>query len=368
MTTGVGPAEPGLSSPAADVEDRGRPSAGRRVWSAVGFKNIGAIWVWVAIIVLFSILAPDTFPTLATVKSTINQNALSGMVALAVVIPLAAGVFDLSFGGGIALTNCLAAWLIVHQGVPVGLAILLTVLSGVAIGLVNAFVVVVLRVESFIATLATGSLLSATVIMVSNSQAIVGNELTHGFFSDLSVENVGGITVPAIAMFAVAIVVWIFLEHTVTGRRCFATGFNMDAARLVGLKTRRLQAMGLIVSGTVVGVIGVLLCSSLQSGSPDAGPSYLLSALTATFLGSTQFKGGRFNAWGTLVAVLVLGTGSTGLLLIGAPAWASQMFTGTVLIFALALAAFERGSSGRWGRRRQRRRTAEHAVEQASPT
>jgi ribose/xylose/arabinose/galactoside ABC-type transport system permease subunit len=322
-----------------DQDPRSQASTGQKIWRAISFKNIGAIWVWVAICVLFSILAPDTFPTIDTVKTVINQNAFPGLLALAILIPLTTQVFDLSLGGGIAFLNVFVAWLMVKQGVAPGLAIALTVLAGLMVGVLNSIVVVGLRVESFIATLATGSLLTAGALMLTE-ESIIGTPLSTGFFTNMSVNGVAGITYPGLLMFATAFVMWVFLEHTATGRRCFATGFNRDAARLVGIRTRRLQMTGLLVS-------------NFQSGSPTLGPEYLLASITAAFLGSTQFKGGRFNAWGTLVAVLVLGTGSTGLILAGAPTLAPQMFTGSVLIFALALASFERGTAFSWLRLRR---------------
>jgi ribose transport system permease protein len=144
--------------------------------------------------------------------------------------------------------------------------------------------------------------------------------------------------------------------YTVVGRRIYATGFNEGGARLAGIRTNRLQFMSLVVSGLVAGIAGVLLASQVSSGSPDIGPPYLLDAFAAAFLGATQF-GGRFNAWGTVIAVLLLGTGKTGLVLVGAEPWAQSMFSGVVLLSALALTNLERTLESRtWVRARRRRR------------
>jgi ribose transport system permease protein len=156
-------------------------------------------------------------------------------------------------------------------------------------------------------------------------------------------------------MLLVAVAVWYLLNYTVTGRRIYATGFNQDGARLTGIKTKRLRYMTLVVSGTVAGIAGVLLASQVSSGSPEIGPPYLLDAFAAAFLGATQF-GGRFNAWGTVVAVLLLGTGKTGLVLVEAPAWAPSMFSGFVLLLALILTNVERSRDARgWLMERIRR-------------
>jgi ribose transport system permease protein len=120
----------------------------------------------------------------------------------------------------------------------------------------------------------------------------------------------------------------------VTGRRIYATGFNATGSRLAGIHTNKLRFATLVVSGLVAGIAGVLLASQVNSGSPGIGPPYLLTAFAAAFLGATQF-GGRFNAPGTVLAVVLLGTGNTGLTLVGAPVWAPDMFSGIVLLLAL---------------------------------
>lgn len=325
-----------------------RPAHRSSSWTKhLSFKRLGAVYVWIVIIIIFSFWAPDTFPKWVTVQSVLNQNAIPGLVALAVVVPLSAGVFDLSVGSGIGLCNIVVAWLLVNEGVSIPLAILLTVLFGIVIGLVNAAVVVGARVDSFIATLATGSLMTAATSLLSKDQSILGNQL-NGTFSDLATASEAGIAIPAFLFIAVAIVLWYFLNYTVSGRRMYAVGFNERAARLSGVKTRRLRFASLLVSGIVVGIGGVLLTSQVSAGSPDIGPPYLLNAFAAAFLGATQLEG-RFNAWGTVVAVLLLGTGDTGLNLVAAPTWVPSMFSGVVLLAALVLTQVE-GSAGSSGR------------------
>jgi len=314
--------------------------------SALGFRNIGVIYVWLVIILIFSLWAPDTFPTWATVQSVLNQNAIAGLMALALIVPLSAQIFDLSIGNAMGLCNVIVAWLLVDQGMPIGLAIGLTLLAGILIGLFNATIVVGARIDSFIGTLATGALMAAVTAIVCNEQTIVGPALGGDFSKLATTSVVHGIAVPVFLMLLVAIVVWYLLNYTVTGRRIYATGFNQDGARLTGIRTKRLRYVSLVVSGTVAGIAGVLLASQVSSGSPGIGPPYLLDAFAAAFLGATQF-GGRFNAWGTVVAVLLLGTGKTGLVLVEAPAWAPSMFSGVVLLLALILTNVEQSRDAR---------------------
>lgn len=303
-------------------------------------RNIGAVYVLFAIVVVFSFWAPDTFPTWQTAKSVLNQNAIAGLVALALVVPLSARVFDLSVGSAMGLCNVIAAWLLVDQGLPVWVAVVFTILAGLVIGLVNTMVVVGWKIDSFIATLATGSLMAAGVSLLTKDRAIIGEELL-GDFSKLATSDLFGIQVPVFLMLLVAAGVWVFLNYTPTGRRVYSTGFNEEASRLTGIRTRRIRGASLVVASVVAAIAGLLLTSQVSSGSPNIGPPYLLDAFAAAFLGATQF-GGRFNAWGTVIAVLLLGTGKTGLLLVGAPTWAPSMFAGVVLLLALGATGLER--------------------------
>jgi ribose transport system permease protein len=334
------------------------------------FQNIGVIYVWIAIIIVFWITSGSDFLSVATFKSILNENAVSAIVALAVIAPLSAQTFDLSIGYIVALTGVICSYLLVNKGIPVLPAVLISVAAGVVMGIVNAIVVVGLRIDSFIATLATGALMSAaTGIMTSNGQSVVGPQLS-GSFAHIGNSSIGGVTLPVFYALAIAFLLWILLELTVTGRRLQAVGFSTNAARLAGIKVDKLRVGGLLLSGTIGAVAGVTLTSQLAAGTPSVGPTYLLNAFTAAFLGATQFKAGRFNAWGTLVAVLMLGTGTTGLVIVGAAPWVSDMFTGVVLIAALATSNLERAQQVRaWAKARRESRgsgpSAHHTEPQA---
>jgi ribose transport system permease protein len=317
------------------------PGSGRSAWRKhLGFGNIGVVYVEIGLIIIFSIWAPHTFPTITTVKTVLNQNAIAGLIALSLVVPLSARVFDLSVGSAMGLSNVLVAWLLVSKGVSLVPAIGLTILAGFAIGLFNAAVVVGAGIDSFIATLATGSLMDAVISLITNNLAITGNKL-NGSFGNLATSSVGGIQLPVILMLIVAVILWFILKYTVVGRRLYAVGFNDRGAKLAGIRTGRIRFTSLIVSAVVAAIAGVLLASQVSSGSPGIGPPYLLNAFAAAFLGATQF-GGRFNAWGTVLAVILLGTGTTGLVLVGAQPWAQSMFSGVVLLTALATTNLER--------------------------
>ncbi|MCE0767611.1 ABC transporter permease [Pseudonocardia kujensis] len=303
-------------------------------------RSIGAVYILVVIVVVFSIALPSTYPTLATVKQVANGYSITALAALALVVPLATRTFDLSFAYVMTLSGVTAAHFVVH-GMSAFAAMLLGMLVALVIGVVNGLVVVVMRIDSFIGTLATGSLVQAFIIFFTNAQIISGVELAGGF-SQLAQVQIVGLTGPAVYAVVVALVLWFVLEHTVVGRRIYAVGFNPDAARLATIAVDRIRFGGLLVSAGVAGFAGLCLASSISAGSPTAGTAYLLPAFAAVFVGATQLKRGRFNAWGTLIAVVMLGAGTVGLSLSAAPNYAADMFTGVVLIGALAATGLQR--------------------------
>ncbi|MCZ4551447.1 ABC transporter permease [Gordonia rubripertincta] len=320
-----------------DVEGRGGGSGGRtQLIKWFGFGNISAVYLLAVIIVVFGIWAPDTFLTKDTLLQIVNQNAVMAILALSLVVPLSAHVFDLSIGAMLGLAAAIVAILMTTTSLPVFVIILLALATGVVVGLVNAFFVVTLKVESLIATLASAALIEALVVWMTDEQVVTGGRL-FGSFGSLATASLFGITVPVLFAIVIALAIWWLMEHTASGRRIYATGFNEPAARLAGVRTTRLRFIALMISAVIAGIAGITLVAQVSSASPDLGPPYLLNAFAAAFLGSSQLRGGRFNAFGTLLAVILLGTGQVGLSLVSAPVWASSVFTGSVLLAALAL-------------------------------
>lgn len=325
-----------------------RPSTRRRLpgLASLSPRNIGAIYVWVLLIVIFAIWIPDLFLTQVTFKRVLNEYAITGIGALSVVLPLAAGVFDLSVGATIGLSGIVAGWILVHTSLPPAIAVLAALGSGLAVGVVNSIIIVVLKIDSFIGTLASGSIITAITIGLSGDQILTGR--TGGSFAKISIENWNGIQLPVIYMIVLMLVIGFVLERTVFGRYAYATGYNAEVTTLVGVSVARVRTVALLSSGLMAAIAGVALTARVEAADPNNGPTYLIPAFSAAFLGATQFRHGRFNPWGTVVSVLLLGTGSVGLLLAGAPQWTPQVFQGAVLIAAVSLAVVQ-------GRQRRRK-------------
>jgi ribose transport system permease protein len=309
-----------------------------------GFDRYSGLYLWATFILVFGIWTPSTFLTTSTLHSVAAQQAVTGMVGLAVLIPLAAGLYDLSVWAVANVAGILTVVLMNNHHWAVVPAIAAGIIVGFAIGCVNAFIVVKLRVNSFIATLGMGSVLSATqVIISSNAQPLPPPSSAWNNFTQTTV---GGFQIVVLYLIVLAFVLWWLTAHTPAGRYLYAIGGNTEAARLSGVRIERYTTAALLTSATVAGLAGVMF-SSLNGPSLNFGGTLLLPAFAAAFLGSTQLIPGRFNVWGTLLAIYVLATGVQGLQLVSGASWLNDMFNGVALIIAVAL-SIQRSPSARW--------------------
>ena len=298
--------------------------------------RFSGVYVFALLILIFGLWVPDTFLTLNNARVVATDQAITGLLALALVLPFAAGVFDLSVAALLGLSVCLVGWMQEH-GWNAALSVVLTLLIGAAVGAFNGFSVVRLRVSSFITTLGMSSILAGAAYWVTG-----GQQITQGWsesFLNVSRWEISTIGMPVFYLLALALVLWYLLEYTTLGRYVYAVGGNPQAARLAGVRADRIVFGSLVASGTLAALAGIVLAARLGTASSDIGPGYLLPAFSAVFLGATQLKPGRVNVWGTLLAVYLLAVGVKGLQLAGAQVYVDELFNGAALILAVALAA-----------------------------
>jgi len=302
------------------------------------------------IILIFGIWTPDTFLTDTTLTAILSAQAITAIVAVAVLVPLAAGAYDLSVGAAVGFTALVCGLLMTDAPhLSPLLAIVATLGIGLLIGAFNGGLVAGLGVNSFVATLGTSSLLIGFGAVCAEGRYV--GPFPKGF-SNLTAPSPLGIPMVAIYFFVIALLAWYLVEHTPPGRRLYATGSNADAARLAGVRTRAYVFWSLVVCGVGAAVAGILLASSLDSVNETTGGTYLLPAYAAAFLGATQLKVGRFNVWGTCIAIALLGTGIQGLQLVGAKIWVTNLFYGAALIIAVSVAVLIEKGRGRRDRGR----------------
>ncbi len=308
----------------------------------------GLVILAVLLAISFSILLPDTFPTLLNLRSIVADKSIIAILSLAVMIPMVTGKIDLTIGYGIVLWHILAISLQVWFGLPWPLAALIVLLLGALVGLGNGLLVEVAQIDSFIATLGTGTVLYAIAMWHSKGRQIIGM-LPDGFFS-INGLRVIGLPITGFYVLALALAMWFLLEYLPIGRYLYAIGANPKAAALNGIPVRRYTIAAFVTSGTLTAAAGIILASKLRIGQASVGLEFLLPALVGAFLGSTTIKPGRVNVWGTLVGVIILAIGISGIQQLGGSFWVEPMFNGLTLLVAIGIAGYaqrKRGASAR---------------------
>lgn len=304
----------------------------RRIDLADLGNRYGLIFVWLVVIVIFSALRPDVFLTPAILQSILGSQAVLLIVTLGLLLPLTAGEFDVSVAGVLSIALVLMGYLNIVHHWPVVFAILVALATGVAVGLVNSFFVIVIRLHSFVVTLGTGTLLSGLAIGINN-QSISG-------ISDVWVQASRGtplLGLPFVFYYGLLLTValWYTFAHLPLGRYLFFVGAGRDVARLSGIRVDRVRTGAFVGASLIGAVAGVLLAGVLGGADPNVGPGYLLPGFAAAFLGATTITPGRFNPWGGFVAVYFLVTGFTGLEILGLSGWIEQVFYGGALVLAI---------------------------------
>ncbi|ENN86464.1 ribose transport system permease protein [Rhizobium freirei PRF 81] len=308
----------------------------------------GLVILTVFLILLFSILLPQTFPTMLNLRSIISDKTIIAILSLAAMIPMAAGRIDLTIGYGIVLWHVLAISLQTMFGLPWPVAVLIVIALGALTGFLNGLLVEVAKIDSFIATLGTGTVLYAIALWHTGGRQVVGM-LPQGFYA-LNGTMVFGLPITGIYVLALAFAMWIVLEYLPIGRYVYAIGANPKAAALNGIPVRRFVIGAFITSGTLAAVAGVLLASKLRIGQASVGLEYLLPALVGAFLGSTTIKPGRVNVWGTMIGVIILAVGIAGIQQFGGSFYVEPLFNGVTLLVAIGIAGYAQRRRSHAGR------------------
>lgn len=327
------------------------PISGRSRWGTTsgswlmrgGLRGWTPVVAFAALIVMFSVLTPSTFLSAGTLLSIVNDQGVLAIVALGLTAVLLAGEFDLSIAATVTFTGALSTGLVSRSGLTPDIAFVLAIALGVVIGLVNGLLVTYLRINSLIATLASSTLMAGLTLWYTNGETIFKN--LGGDFTSFGRWQLLGVQAPVIYALALSGALGILLALTTTGRYLHAVGGNRLAARLSGVHVDRLVVLAFIICGGCAGLAGVVLSARNGSATPSAGDSLLLPAFAACFLGSATLRQGEFHVTGTLFSVCLIAVGAAGFVLLGAPFYTQQLFSGAVLVLATAsvrLPAFRR--------------------------
>lgn len=313
-----------------------------QVKAALGiFARYATILGLLAMLIAFSILSPKAFPSVGNFTNVLNQASLAMIIAGGLTLAVIVGELDLSIGFAASLHGILITGLIVHDKLPIPLAIIVVVALGAAVGVVNGFIVTKLKVNSVIATLGVGTIITGCAFAYSAGVPIVAG-VPEAFLQISLGRWLLGIPNNIVIMAVVLGGLWVLVERTSIGQEIQAVGGNAAAARLSGINVDRIKTLGFVISGMCAALTGILLASRLGSGTTSAADSYLLTAFAAVFLGSATLRDGEFHVLGTLVGALIIAFGFNGLNIFGAPTFSQYVFQGAILIVAVGLSSLGR--------------------------
>ncbi|TAK32933.1 MAG: ABC transporter permease [Chloroflexota bacterium] len=317
-----------------DLAANGRVS----VLGRLDYHRIGALSgpiLLLALMVVFVSARPSEFLSIDNVRGIIRHSTALALIAAGLTVVLTVKEFDLSFPGVVSLSSLLAAGLIT-QGMPSFWVVVLVLALGMAVGLLNGYLVSSLGLASFVATLGTGAVLTAASLLYSGGPP---KKLpTEAALRGLAQGDVAGVPAFIVLLVGALLLMWLLLVRSELGHLMRAVGENAVAARVAGVNLPVVKTSAFVLLGLYAAMAGVFIASDQGAGFVQAGAGFLFDAYAAAFLGAVSFSLGQFNLYGTIVGVIILGILFNGLYLINLDAWQVKVSSGLALVFGLMLA------------------------------
>lgn len=312
-------------------------------------RRFGTLLGFVAIIVFFWVQLPETFLTARNLINISQQISMLAVVAFTMTIVMVMNDFDLSVGSTASLAGVVAAVLF-SLGYPVWAGIGAALLVGLLGGLFNGILVSFFGILPFVATLGTLTMFSGTAFLVSGGKTIFGRDIPSEFSgfarSGVPLDSIGltGVTLPFLSIMAILILflVWFALEQTTFGRRLYAIGGNMEAAKLAGIRVRTLRMSAFALTGLGAATAGLMYASRVASANPTQGSGLMLDAIAAVFLGMTMSEEGEPRVLATLVGVLILGILDNGLTQLSVDSYIREILVGAIVVSAVAFSSISK--------------------------
>lgn len=303
-------------------------------------ERFGLVIAWLVVIAVFGILRPDTFLTTGNFSTILGSQAVLVVLTLGLIIPMTTGDFDLSVAFTLTLSAMVVAILNVNHHWAIVPAILVALALGGVVGLINGLVATFFAIDAIIVTLGVGTFIGGVVQWISGSNTVSG--VSQSLVNAVVAHRVFTIPLEFYYGIALCFALWYLFEFTPLGRRLLIVGRGRNVARLSGLRVQRLRVGALAASGVVAAFAGVLYAGTSGAADPTSGTQLLLPAFAAAFLGATSIKPGRFNPWGSVIAVYFLVTGITGLQILGVQSFVQDLFYGGALVVAVCLSQLAR--------------------------
>jgi ribose/xylose/arabinose/galactoside ABC-type transport system permease subunit len=298
--------------------------------------NLSLVWFFLAVIVIFSLISP-TFRSSNNLKNILSSYSHIGILAIGMAFPLLLGGIDLSIGSIMGLVAMVVFDATLLFELPGWVAVLLGLLTGLLAGLINGLLIVRLKLQPFIATLATLVTYRGITYAISGRQ--LNPELTVVAIKDkfiLSLDGkLGQVPLAFIYLIVLVVLTMIFLRFTRFGINIYAVGGNLLAARLAGINVDRVKLVGYVLSGFFSAIAALVMTSRMGATQEGLGQGIELSAIAAAVIGGVSLNGGIGNTFGAALGAFLIGTLSTGLILIGVTGYAPMAVIGIVLLLAV---------------------------------
>lgn len=307
-------------------------------------RQSGTLLGFFLILLFFALKLPDTFLTARNLINISQQLSMLAVVAATMTIVMVMNDFDLSVGSMASLSGIVAAMLFT-AGYPVWVGLSVALLVGVFGGLFNGFLVSVVGILPFVATLGTLTVFSGLAFLLSDGKTIFGRDIPSSFsgFARAGIE-IGDVKVPMLTITAglVIFICWAILEHTNFGRRLYAIGGNKEASYLAGIKVVRLRLIAFSLTGLGAAGAGLMYAARVASANPTQGSGLMLDAIAAVFLGMTMSRRGEPKVVYTLIGVLILGVLDNGMTQLRVDSYVREIFVGLIVLAAVAVASLSK--------------------------
>ena len=296
----------------------------------IGGDKLTMMAAIVVVFIIFTALNRNFF-TLTNIVNILVAGSLVGLVAIGHTYLIIAAQNDLSPGAVVAFSGVLAA-LLSQAGLSFGLVCLITLISGAIIGIFNAFMVNKIKLDPFIATLVTQSVIRGFAYIICDGKPVSITDPTYLLIGKL---RIFGVPLSVWIMIIFIVIFGIILARTTFGKNIYAIGGNKDAARLAGLNPQKIILICFILMGILCAIGGIIFSSRMNSGQPAANVNLEFDAITAVILGGVSFMGGVGGMGGTILGIVLIQSFNTGLTMVNVPSFWQYVARGALLLFAL---------------------------------
>ena len=305
------------------------------------YSTYGVFFILVIEFLIFS-LASKSFLTLGNILSVGRQMSFTGIAAIGMTLVMLTGGIDISVGSMLAMAGVLCAKLSADVGLPLWIAVVITLLIGALFGLINGAAVTRLHIPALIATLATQTILKGIAYLLTNAVPVKNLSATYKFLGQGYIFGV--IPVPLIITVALYVLAWWYLDKTYLGRRVYLSGGNEEAARLSGINTKWTITGTYVFSGVFAAIAGVLMAARLGSGQPSVGSGFEMDVITATVLGGISVNGGKGKVVNVFVGACIMGVLANGMTMLNINQYLQWIINGLVLLFAVTMSNLRKSS------------------------